>query len=67
MSNKDLPHRVGYYVSLHGSNKDPRLRNTLDSTLDITNEIHDPIMTSMIYLTRVATHKGLDDCLGLDF
>ena len=36
------------------------------STLDIANEIHDPIMIFMIYLTRVATHKGLDECLGLD-
>ena len=32
------------------------------STLDIANEIHDPIMIFMIYLTRVATHKGLYEC-----
>ena len=36
------------------------------STLDIANEIHDQIMIFTIYLTRVATHKGLDECLGLD-
>ena len=36
------------------------------STVDIANEIHDPIMIFMIYLTRVATHKELDECLGLD-
>ena len=36
------------------------------STWDIANEIHDPIMIFMIYLTRVDTHKGLDKCFGLD-
>ena len=36
------------------------------STLDITNGIHDHIMIFMIYLTRVVTHKRLDECLGLD-
>ena len=36
------------------------------STLDITNAIHDHIMIFMIYLTRVVTHKRLDECLGLD-
>ena len=36
------------------------------STLDIDNEIHDPIIIFMIYLTRVAIHEGLDECLGLD-
>ena len=36
------------------------------STLDIANEIHDPLMIFMIHLTRVVTHKGLDKCLGLD-
>ena len=36
------------------------------STVDIANEIHNPIMIFMICLTRVATHKGLDECLGLD-
>ena len=35
-------------------------------TLDTANEIHDPVMIFMVYLTRVATHKGLDKCLGLD-
>ena len=30
------------------------------------NEIHDPIMTFMAYLTRVVAHKGLDKCLGVD-
>ena len=32
------------------------------STLDIDNEIHDPIIVFMIYLTRVATHIRLDEC-----
>ena len=32
------------------------------SALDIVNEIHDPIMIFMIYLTRVVTHKGLEEC-----
>ena len=36
------------------------------STLDIDNEIHYPIMIFMIYLTRLATHKGLDECLEID-
>ena len=30
------------------------------STVDIANEIHDPIMLFMIYPTRVPTHNGLD-------
>ena len=38
----------------------------LISTLDIANEILDPIMIFVIYLTRVATHKGFYECLGLD-
>ena len=36
------------------------------SILEIANESHDPTVIFMIYLTRVATHKGLDICLGLD-
>ena len=36
------------------------------STWDIANEIHDPIMTFTGYLTRVHTHKGLDEYLRLD-
>ena len=36
------------------------------STLDIGNEIHDPLMIFMIYLRRAATHKVSDECLGLD-
>ena len=35
------------------------------STRDVANEIHDPIMIFTIYLTRVESHKGLDECLGL--
>ena len=36
------------------------------STWDIANEIHDPIMMFTSFLTRVHTHKGVDECLGLD-
>ena len=36
------------------------------STLNTDNKIHDPIMRFMTCLTRVATHKGLEKCLGLD-
>ena len=36
------------------------------STLDIVNEIHNPIMIFLVYLMRVVSHKGLDECLGLD-
>ena len=36
------------------------------STWDIANDIHDPIMMFTSYLTRVQTHKGVDECLGLD-
>ena len=36
------------------------------STWDIANESHDPIMIFTVYLTKVETHKGLDECLGLD-
>ena len=36
------------------------------STWDIANEIHDPTMTFKSYLTRVQTHKGVDQCSGLD-
>ena len=32
------------------------------STLDIANEIHDPVMIVMIYMTRIVSHKGLDEC-----
>ena len=35
-------------------------------TLDTANEIHEPIMRLTTCLTRVATHKVLDKCLGLD-
>ena len=36
------------------------------TTLDTANEIHEPIMRFTTCLTRVATHKVLDKCLGLD-
>ena len=36
------------------------------TTLDTANEIHEPIMRLTTCLTRVATHKVLDKCLGLD-
>ena len=36
------------------------------STCDIANEIHDLIMIFTSYLTRVQTHKVVDECLGLD-
>ena len=36
------------------------------SPWDISNEIHDPIMIFKSYLTRVQTHKGVDQCSGLD-
>ena len=36
------------------------------SSWDIGNEIHDPIMIFTSYLTRVHTHKGVDEYLGLD-
>ena len=49
VSSKSLPHRVGYWT--HWT-----------STMDIANEIHYPVM---IYLTRVATHKGLDKYLSI--
>ena len=29
-------------------------------------EIHDPITIFKSYLTRVQTHKGVDQCSGLD-
>ena len=38
----------------------------LITTLDTANEIHDPIMRFTTCLTRVATHKVLEKCLGLD-
>ena len=36
------------------------------ATWEIANEIHDTIMLFMSYLTRVQTHKEVDECLGLD-
>ena len=39
----------------------------LIAALDIANEIYDPIMIFMVYLTRVVTHKGLDECLRARF
>ena len=36
------------------------------SSWNIANEIHDPIMIFTSYLTRVHTHKGVDEYLGLD-
>ena len=43
-------------IEIHGS------ETHWTSTLDVDNEIRDPIMVFMIYLTRVATHMGLDEC-----
>ena len=63
---KGLPHRVGYYLSLHGSIEIHDSETHWTSTADIANEIHDPIMIFISYLTRVETHKGVDECLGLD-
>ena len=34
------------------------------STWDIANDIHDPIMIFMSYLTSIQTHKGYMDALG---
>ena len=44
---------------------DPKVH--LAQILDIANKTRDPVMMFVVYVTRVATHDGLDKCLGLDW
>ena len=66
VSSKSLAQRVGYYLSLLVFIEIHDSKTHLVSTLDNANEIHDPIKIFIPSLTRVAIHKELQKCLGLD-
>ena len=64
VSSKGLPHRVAYTCPCMALTEIHDSEIHWISTWDIANDIHDPIMIFMSYLTSVQTHKGYMDALG---